>query len=279
MTLLTINKKTNKFLFFNDFLNPLLYGFCIIILCVLFSFFVESFFLFSKFKAFKVLNMFSTFLVENFYLLNILSKVKFFNVVYNDFIISFSEVVFQHGLPIQQGLIDKNKVEFFNLVYNNFISALSLLGETVFQLRLFVESQLSHISKCIVEPSLNVNSEFLKKENFLNTKDIFQSFESRFGFKVSDTICTKRCFELMKVEPYLPSPYLTILSAAYREEDCWSANSTYPWDIKKLVDVQTYACDIRQLEKEMSNVLKALSSDLNQKQQTQLDQSSLEFFV
>jgi hypothetical protein len=222
--------------------------------------------------------MFSTFLVENFYLLNILSKVKFFNVVYNDFIISFSEVVFQHGLPIQQGLIDKNKVEFFNLVYNNFISALSLLGETVFQLRLFVESQLSHISKCIVEPSLNVNSEFLKKENFLNSKDIFQSFESRFGFKILE-ICKKRCFELMQVEPYLPSPYLTVLASAYREQNCWSANSSYPWDIKKLISVQTYTCDIRQLEKEMSNVLKQLNSSLNQNILNQTQQSQLESLI
>jgi hypothetical protein len=265
MTYITINNKTNKFLFFNYFLNLLLYVLCITLLCVFFFFFAESFFLFAKFKTFRFLNLFNAFFIENFSLLNTLNKVEIFNVAYS-------------------------KVELFNVVYRDFILALLLFKKAVFQFHLLslpslsligqcIEQGFSYISKAISEPTLTLNSEFLKKENFLNTKDIFQSFESRFGFKVSDTICTKRCFELMKVEPYLPSPYLTILSAAYREEDCWSANSTYPWDIKKLVDVQTYACDIRQLEKEMSNVLKALSSDLNQKQQTQLDQSSLEFFV
>ena len=256
--------------------------------------------------------MFNAFFIEKFSLLNKLSKVEFLNIIYNDFISALfllRELVFQHNLPslswplkqwvkqlVEQGLIDKSKVELFNVAYskvelfNVAYKDFILTLEAVFQIRLsslpflslirqWIEQGFSHISKYISEPTLNLNSEFLKKENLLNSKNIFQSFESRFGFKVSETICTKRCFELMKVEPHLPSPYLTILSWAYQEQNCWSLNSMYPWDIKKLVSVDTYTYDIRELEKEMSNVLKALSSDLNQKQQRELNQSQFEFFV
>lgn len=123
-------------------------------------------------------------------------------------------------------------------------------------------------SKLIFKPTLNINSEFLNKENLLNSKvnskDIFQSLESRFAFDFKPSaysnVCLKHCFELINLDLDLQNPYLRILSHAYESRNCSFPNSAYPWNIKEMV---SFVDDSLELETLISSVKDELISYFN----------------